>query len=623
MAAQTTRRRPVLVIYVTAMSLLGTSVFASALAHLGREDLVPLAVLLPLGIVTESLVLRSSGAMTHSLSMLVFLTAIPLVPTPVMPVLGFIVNVPAAIRLGKPWFRGMFNASQSAIVMMTASQVWWLSTGGVADGSAFLDRLPSMVLTATVYYLLNSWIIAVAVALHERLSPWAAWRAGRHDVLLPQVGMCVLAILFDWAWLEDPRAVPLLLVPVGVTWACFRQVAALKAKSEIERSLREESQQLAVRWATLADVSHRLGERLDVGTVLQTGANLIVQHCADAAHIVLEDGRAADSSSSGTPAAVRSWLAAGPSGPSDLVAAFRIVQLRGAGDVVGTLFVAWIANAPTPSQLVLLEPLADRIALAIHEALLLRQAAEVETVRELQRAKGEFLAAVSHEMRAPVGLLSGYGELLAIRPGPRQQVQWIGTHMGAATRQLARMIDDLLDAGRIESGRFSLNLRVVDACEVAALACDAARAAHPGHCFAFACCAEDLTVRADADRVRQVLTNLLSNAARYAPAGTRVSTTVERRGGEVVVAVEDEGPGVPAAERGRIFEKFYRTERVKGRADGGLGLGLAIASDIVAAHGGRILIEDAQSGGGGARFIFTLPLEVPMWREKGSSSNDP
>jgi two-component system sensor histidine kinase KdpD len=400
--------------------------------------------------------------------------------------------------------------------------------------------------------------------------------------------------------LEDPRAIPLLLVPVGVTWASFRQIAALEVKTK-------ESQLLAARWAVLAETSRRLGERVDADGVIQASAHLLVEYCADAAYVVVKGGHTAEAPSQDVSLAVPSWLATPPGDPAAVVADLRVVPLKAAGDMMGTLFVAWIAAPPAPNQLALLEPLADRIALAIHQALLLSQAAEVETIRELQRAKGEFLAAVSHEMRAPVGLLSGYGELLAARPGPRQQIRWIGTHMGAATRQLARMIDDLLDAGRIESGRFSLNLHVVDACDLASRACDVARAAHPSHQFSFACAGRDLLVRADADRVRQVLSNLLSNAARYAPAGTRVSTTVERRGDEVVVAVEDEGPGVPAAERARIFEKFYRAERVKGRADGGLGLGLAIAGDIVAAHGGRIWVEDARPDGTGARFVFTIP----------------
>jgi two-component system OmpR family sensor kinase len=291
------------------------------------------------------------------------------------------------------------------------------------------------------------------------------------------------------------------------------------------------------------------------------------------------------------------------------------VLLTAAGASIGTLFVAWGAIAPTPNQLALLERLADRVALAIHGALLLSQAAEVETIREVQRAKGEFLAVVSHEMRAPVGLLSGYGELLATRPGSRAQVKWIGSHMGAATRQLARMIDDLLDAGRIESGRLSLKLRATDVGEMVAAACDAACAAHPDHQFTFSCAESDLTARADVDRMRQVLSNLHSNAARYAPAGTQVRTMVERRNGAIVVAVEDQGPGVPPAERARIFEKFYRADCVKARADGGLGLGLAIASDIVVAHGGRIWVEDVEGGGVGARFTFTIS-SAPDRRER-------
>jgi signal transduction histidine kinase len=609
-AIRVVQARPALTTYVAAICLLGMAVFASALLRLSNQDLVALAVLMPMAFLTECLVLRSSTAMTHSLSTLVYLAAIPLVPTPVMPVFASIADLAASLWLGKPWFKVIFNGSHVAITTTVASLIWWRTAGSAVDGHAFLDKLPSAVAAAAVFYLLNSWIIGIVASLDQRAPLWSVWKAGRRGVLLPQLGVCVLALLFDWAWLVDPRAILLLLVPVGVTWASFRQIAALKATTE-------ESQQLAARWAILADASHRLGERADVDAVLQTGAVLIVEHSADAAHIVLDDGRAVGVSAHDAPAAVHSWLAA-PCDPSDLVAQTRAVPLKAAGALFGTLLVAW-GVPPTSNQSVLLERLAERVALAIHEALLLRQAAEMETIREVQRAKGEFLAAVSHEMRTPVGLLAGYGELLATRPGPRAQVKWIGGHMGAATRQLARMIDDLLDSGRIESGRFALNLRATDVGELVAAACDAAGVVFPDHRFTSSCAEGDLSAPADVDRLRQVLSNLHSNAARYSPPGTQVRTTVERRAGEIVVAVEDQGPGVPSVERARIFEKFYRAERVRHRVDGGLGLGLAIASDIVVAHGGRIWVEDACEGGGGARFTFTLPSGAPARTSEGSS----
>jgi signal transduction histidine kinase len=114
-------------------------------------------------------------------------------------------------------------------------------------------------------------------------------------------------------------------------------------------------------------------------------------------------------------------------------------------------------------------------------------------------------------------------------------------------------------------------------------------------------------VVADAVRLGQVLRNLLANAARYAPDGTEVTIRVEARGPLAIVAVEDRGPGVRPEDRARVFEKFYRGRDAREREDGGLGLGLAIASDIVAAHGGRLWVEDAAGPGSGARFVFTLP----------------
>jgi signal transduction histidine kinase len=266
-----------------------------------------------------------------------------------------------------------------------------------------------------------------------------------------------------------------------------------------------------------------------------------------------------------------------------------------------------MAGAPNAEQAALLDQLADRIAVELENALLLEQGAEVEAVREVARLKDEFLSAVSHELRSPLALLIGYGELLQERPPGENEVRWMGERIHRAGEQLARLVDDLLEAGRLEQGRFSLDRRRLDPLVPARHAVETASATHPTHVFDLRE-PEDAPppVMADATRIQQVLTNLLSNAARYSPGGGRVTVALDWQPGFALFAVEDEGPGVPEPERCKVFEKFYRTADAQRQTRKGLGLGLAICRDLVVAHGGRIWVEAAP--GGGARFAFTLPL---------------
>jgi hypothetical protein len=183
--------RPALVAYVGAVSLLGTSLFVSSLASVSRVDLLTLTILTLLAFLAECLVLRSLPGMTHSLSTLVYLAAIPLVPVHVVPVFAFIGLFAASFRLGKPWYKAIFNGGQVALTTTIGSQLWWQTTGGTPDGKAFLDHILVVALVAGVFYLVNSWIIAVVSSLDQLISLWAAWSAGRRGLLLPQLGVCV------------------------------------------------------------------------------------------------------------------------------------------------------------------------------------------------------------------------------------------------------------------------------------------------------------------------------------------------------------------------------------------------------------------------------------------------
>jgi signal transduction histidine kinase/PAS domain-containing protein len=286
---------------------------------------------------------------------------------------------------------------------------------------------------------------------------------------------------------------------------------------------------------------------------------------------------------------VRSWLA---------------VPLAVHGKVVGALALATLRTRRelSPEDLELAQELARRSAVALENARLLHEARAEAALRE------RVLALVSHDLRNPLStVLLGASRLRAAElPGPAgERVTAVAEQIQRSVARMRRLIDDLLDAVALESGQLSIHLA---AARPVALLTEAAEGlagalGERGLRVAVQAAAELPLVRADHDRVLQVLGNLLSNAVKVSPDGGRIVLSAARRGGEVVFGVADEGPGIPAEERIHLFEPFRRGARAGYK---GTGLGLAIARGLVDAHGGRIWFEDAD--GVGAKVAFTLPV---------------
>ncbi len=216
-----------------------------------------------------------------------------------------------------------------------------------------------------------------------------------------------------------------------------------------------------------------------------------------------------------------------------------------------------------------------------------------------------FIADASHELRTPLTSLRGYADLFryaaANEPGERER------HLEKLRSEASRMsllLDDLLLLARLDSAESEPPLRPeeLDLAVVAEAAADAFRAARPTHSLAVF--ADPVTLRADPTRLRQVLDNLLTNAAVHTPAGTSVSLRVTTQDGQAVVRVSDTGPGIPEADQGRIFDRFYRVDDSRTRQRGGSGLGLAVVQSLVHAHGGTITLS---SRPGSTTFTVRLP----------------
>ena len=178
--------------------------------------------------------------------------------------------------------------------------------------------------------------------------------------------------------------------------------------------------------------------------------------------------------------------------------------------------------------------------------------------------------------------------------------------MGLIAREASRMgrlVDDLLLLARFDAGR-PLDRRPVDLASIAAEAVQQARIVAPGRPITLAA-AEPVIVDADAERLRQVIDNLIGNALRHTPPGSPVTVTVASEPGSGRLTVADRGPGMTSEQASRVFERFYRTDGARTRASGGAGLGLAIAASLAAAHDGELTV-DTQPGRGAA-FHLRLP----------------
>ncbi len=237
---------------------------------------------------------------------------------------------------------------------------------------------------------------------------------------------------------------------------------------------------------------------------------------------------------------------------------------------------------------------------------------DITAIRHLEKVRRDFISNVSHELRTPVTSVKGYAETLLDgaledRDTALEFVHIIDREAG----RLSRLITELLEISRMENRQAVFDLKPVNLSEIMQKARDnmLQKAVSEDVRIRLALMEDPAGVLADADKLQQVLNNLLENAIKYSPPGGEVLLSFEDRNGggrEVTVWVSDSGPGIPPTDLARVFERFYRVEKGRSRKEGGSGLGLAIVKHIVEGHGGRVWAENNPQSG--ARFLFTLPL---------------
>ncbi|MDX6269216.1 MAG: hypothetical protein QOD28_439 [Acidobacteriota bacterium] len=363
------------------------------------------------------------------------------------------------------------------------------------------------------------------------------------------------------------------------------------------------------------------GAATGVAKAIRTGQSELYAEIpppGDDATATTSDDAAADDAAKNSDAATADDAAAGSDATtaSDDVNRFRVARELGLVSAMivplvargGTLGAITFATAESGrryglSDLALAEDLAQRAAFAVDNARLYREA------QEANRLKDEFLATLSHELRTPLTSILGWTNLLrSVKFDDATAARALET-IERNARSQKQLVDDLLDASRIITGKLRLELKPTELKQVVESACEAARPAAQvkGIELGLALDRAASLVAGDAERLQQVVWNLLSNAVKFTPEGGRVEVRLERAGAQARISVTDTGEGIREEFLPYVFDRFRQADQTTTRTHGGLGLGLAIVRHLAELHGGTVAATSAGEGHG-ATFEVRLPL---------------
>jgi signal transduction histidine kinase len=258
------------------------------------------------------------------------------------------------------------------------------------------------------------------------------------------------------------------------------------------------------------------------------------------------------------------------------------------------------------------------------------RAAVLDTERRLRseaqaanRGKDQFLSVFSHELRSPLNAILGWNRILALKRPDDPEVASITTRIEHSARAQLRMVNDLLDLGRIETGKLRIEARPMQLAKVVSAALDLARPTAAAKAIALQADFEPGAgqLRGDPDRLQQVVTNLLSNALKFTSSGGRICVTLRNAEGFAELGVEDTGLGIAPESLPHVFDRFRQADSSITRHSGGLGLGLALVREIVTLHGGTISASSAGVGRG-AKFVASFPVRQPRRSAEAHGTGD-
>jgi len=241
-----------------------------------------------------------------------------------------------------------------------------------------------------------------------------------------------------------------------------------------------------------------------------------------------------------------------------------------------------------------------------HRTLILSDISSLARAQRENRSKDEFLAMLAHELRNPLGAIQGAVHALGLMNQAEPMALRATSIIKRQVVHMARLVDDLLDVGRAVTGKIVLKRQPLNLAESVKATIATIASGNPNNHARVDLVSEPVWVSGDPVRLTQVICNLLTNAAKFSTPDQRIAIALTRNGDSASLCVENDGVGIPAELVLRIFERFVQGEQAMQRASGGLGLGLAIAKNLVELHGGTIAVESAGVGQG-ARFTVTLP----------------
>jgi PAS domain S-box-containing protein len=424
--------------------------------------------------------------------------------------------------------------------------------------------------------------------------------------------------------------------------AILRDVAD-RNRAEAERAELRRREQLRLRETEmLLAVSRALGSTLDPTETMRRvareiaqalGADMVGAYLADAArerlrpvagyHVppgMVDDFRRYPIPIKNHPAIEEAWASRRPVWTDDMPGDPRVdpdtlrrfphqsdlfVPIRVKDRPVGGFFVIWwtARRTITDGEIRLLEGISDLAGIFLENAELYRDAADAN------RAKDEFLATLSHELRNPLGAITNAVAALERRGSAEETASRLRQIIHRQTHHLARLVDDLLDVARATAGKIPLERQILDLSELIGACVRALRAGGRARQHRVTLRAESVVVSADATRLRQVVTNMLDNAIKFTPPGGRVDVDVAREGHEAVLRVTDTGVGIAPDMLPRVFEPFAQAAQSMDRPAGGLGIGLTLSRRLVELHGGT-LTAASDGPGLGAQFTVRLPAQT-------------
>lgn len=405
------------------------------------------------------------------------------------------------------------------------------------------------------------------------------------------------------------------LITFAVMLAVALTIGRLTAGLRFQAAVAESRER---RTRALYEMARELSSALTVEQIAEIGGRFVARGFHAGAAIFVPDAAGQVAAVGASPAAadpaIAQWAcdhgeAAGLATDTLPSAPLLYLPLKAPMGVRGVLAVApregrWL---PTPEQQRLLETSATLVAIALERVHYIAVAQEALLSIESERLRNSLLATLSHDLRTPLTALAGLADSLPLAgPGLPPAQEEIARAIREEALRTSALVDNLLDMARLQSGRVTLHREWQPLEEVVGAALQARAGLLAHHAVRVDLPAELPLLEFDAVLLERLFCNLLENAARHTPAGSRIEVSARPLGEWVEIAVADDGPGIPPGREEELFDRFARGG---GDVALGSGLGLAIVRAVAEAHGGRARAENRPEGG--ARFIVTLPAGEP------------